>query len=416
MKIALTGDVALNLMAPYFREAGYEVYVPDGFAAWRQELLDQDSNLHRFAPDFIYDVTAHDAALAAEVEGFYDERMRALASMPYSLDGIRAIIDELEWELVKSPRKVLAVDADNTLWKGIISEDGKENVEPYREFQEGLKALRDEGVTLALVSKNDAVFPFLREDMPLSDGDFAALKVTWAPKAGSVVELCRELNLGTDSVVFLDDNPYERAQMSAHLPEVVVAPWRDAPSRQTLRRLREYFFFDMGKTEEDRLRAASYQAAKRAKVEDFESVDDYLASLDLHVAPSLATEGDLDRLEQMAGKTNQFNATTRRRTREEFAAILSDPRRRAWVFRAGDRFAEMGIVCYVIADLESRRITDFVMSCRAMGRTLENFAYAHVTRELGYAPPIDFVSTAKNAPAKAFVESEKPGKTWYRIV
>lgn len=413
MRIALTGDVALNLMAPYFREAGHEVYVPAGFGTWKQELLDPSSPLHAFKPDVVYDVTAHDKVLADEVPGFYDERLRALASMPYSLDGIRAIVDELAWQCVAAPKKILAVDADNTLWKGILSEDGRNALAPYLDFQQGLLQLRDEGVVLALVSKNDPVFPFMRADMPLQDEDFVARKVTWSPKAGSVLELCRELNLGVESVVFLDDNPYERAQMAAHLPSVAVAPWCGAPSRQTVRRLKEYFFADMGRTEEDRLRAASYRAAAASQVTDFATVGDYLTSLDLHVAPSVAAEGDLDRLAQMAGKTNQFNATTLRRTRDEFAALLANPAKRVFVFRAGDRFAEMGIVAYVVADLPSRHLTDFVMSCRAMGRTLEYFAYRYVVDQLGFAPALDFTPTAKNFPFKAF-RDQPQGKTYYR--
>ena len=403
-------------MAPYFREAGYEVYVPAGFGAWRQELIDRSSPLHAFAPDFVYDVTAHDGVLSREVPAFYDERMRALASMPYSLAGIRAIVEELAWQTVAAPKKVLAVDADNTLWDGIISEDGKDAVSPFVEFQQGLVELKNEGVTLALVSKNDPVFPFMRGDMPLADSDFAALKVTWSPKAGSIVEICRELNLGVESVVFLDDNPYERAQMAAHLPAVAIAPWSGTPSRQTARRLKEYFFSDMGRTEEDRLRAASYRAAAAVKVGDFASVEDYLVSLDLHVEPSPADERDLDRLAQMAGKTNQFNATTIRRTRDDFAAILADRTKKILVFRAGDRFAEMGIVAYAVIDLASRRVTDFVMSCRAMGRTLEFFVYDFISRELGFAPAVDYIPSAKNAPFKAFLDRGMRGRNFYRVV
>ena len=417
MKVALTGDVALDLMAPYFREAGFEVYTPDGFGTWRQELLDGNSALHRFNPDIVFDVTSHDAALAAEVPDFYDERMRRLASMPYSLDGIRALADECRWAAMRSPRKVLAVDADNTLWRGILSEDGKDALEPYRGFQEELLKLRGDGVPLVLLSKNDPVFPFMRADMPLKDGDFASMKINWGPKAGNLVEACRELNLGVDSVVFLDDNPFERAQMSAHLPEVAVAPWDGIPFAGLARRLREYFFYGAGRTEEDRLRAADYAraAAAAALKREYASVDDYLSGLDLRVTPSLATDADLDRLAQMAGKTNQFNATTIRRGRDGFAALLNDPAKRVFVFRTRDRFGEQGIVCYVVADLSSRRITDFVMSCRAMGRTLEHFVYAYVSGKLGYAPEVDVVATAKNAPFRAFVASGMKGATFYKI-
>ena len=420
-RVALVGDVALELLAPYFREAGFETYVPPGFGAWRQEMLDKESGLRRFAPDFVFDVTSRDAALSREVPGFFDERMRKLASMPYSLDGIDAIVDEARFAALAAPKKAIAVDADNTLWRGILSEDGRDALVPCVEFQKGLLRLREKGVVLLLLTKNDPASPFMRGDMPLSDGDFAALRINWAPKAGNLVEACRELNIGTESVVFVDDNPHERAQMEAHLPEVTVAPWRgwgdpsrgDAEARQLLRRLEECFFSGMGETEEDRLRAADYASPARRAVREFRDSGEYLSSLGLWAAPSMAAEADIPRLAQMAGKTNQFNATTIRRTAADFAALLADPSKRVFVFRAGDRFGEQGIVCYVVCDMEGGRVTDFVMSCRAMGRTLERFAYRHVADALGFAPPVDFVPTAKNAPFKAFLESGPDGKTYY---
>lgn len=418
MRIALTGDVALELIAPYFRGAGHEVHVPAGFGAWRQELLDKDSALWRFKPDLVFDVTAHDAVLAGEVEGFHDERMRKLAAMPYSLAGIRAIVEEAAFAALAAPKKILAVDADNTLWDGILSEDGREALREYREFQEGLLALRGEGVLLVLLTKNDPSDAFMRRDMALGDADFAARQINWRPKAGNLIEACRSLNLSPESVVFVDDNPHERAQMAAHLPEVAVAPFPAdmAKPAQFLRRLKEYFFADMGKTEEDRLRAASYAARAASAVPGAASLEGYLASLELKVAPSLAAECDLERLAQMAGKTNQFNATTLRRTREDFAALLRDPGKRVFVFRASDRFGPQGLVCYVVADVAARRITDFVMSCRAMGRTLEHFAFAFVCESLGFRPAVDFAPSAKNAPFRQFLESGMTGKTYYARV
>ena len=408
-KVALTGDVALELVAPYFREAGYEVYVPAGFGTWRQELLDPQSGLHRFEPDWVYDVTTNEKTLAEEVPGFYDERMRQLASMPYSLDGIRAIVEEFEFWRRRGEKKVLAVDADNTLWRGILSEDGRDALVPFEEFQAGLKKLRDQGVTLVLLSKND----------PFEIDWFAVCKVNWAPKAGNLVEACRELNLGRDSVVFVDDNPHERLQMAAHLPEVTVAPFPAdlMKPQQFLRRLREYFFSGMGATAEDRLRAQDYAARRnRPSVQAFANVGDYLKALELKVKPALATAADLDRLAQMAGKTNQFNATTIRRTRDEFAALLADATKRVFTFRTWDKFGEQGIVGYVVADLPTRRLTDFVMSCRAMGRTLEHFMYGYVSDALGGAPAVDFVRTAKNKPFEEFRAGlARPQKTYYVV-
>ena len=437
-KVALTGDTALELLASYFRDAGYDV-------------MSQDAALADFKPDFVYDVTAHDATLADEVAGFTDARLAKLAGCKYSRAGIQAIVDEFQWETLKAPKKVLAVDADNTLWRGIVSEDGFDAVRPYREFQAGLRELRDAGVVLVLLSKNDdfgvgqAAGPAprpgaARGTVPVDLGLFAVRKVNWAPKAGNLLEACRELNLSPDSVVFVDDNPHERAQMKAHLPEVTVAPFngfeeevgdsgstrqecrvpegeaaqrgRDtlvaSDQKQFIRRLKEYFFFDVGKTEEDRLRAADY-ARQRTVLAELKTHDDYLDNLGLWVKPGLACEADLDRLAQMAGKTNQFNATTRRRTRAEFEGlVLGDAagetlRGTVFTFRAGDRFGEQGLVCYVIVDRTAKRITDFVMSCRAMGRTLEHFALAYVEKALGYRPEIDFVPTAKNKPFADFL-------------
>lgn len=418
MKIALTGDVALELIAPYFRKAGFEVYVPAGFAAWRQELIDKDSPLNRFGADLVFNVTAYDDILSKEVPGFFDERMRVLASMPYSLDAIDALVAEAEFSLLSAPKKILALDADNTLWKGVLSEDGRDALEPFAEFQKGVLELRRKGVVLVLLTKNDPGENFMREDMPLKDGDFAARRINWAPKAGNLIEACRELNLSADSVVFVDDNPYERAQMKAHLPEVTVVPFpkdMSAPA-QFLRRLEQYFFGDAGKTDEDRLRAADYASRAKVDLSAFSTVGEYLESLCLEVVPSLAEKGDIPRLAQMAGKTNQFNATTIRRDEGDFKKLLADDAKKVFVFRTRDRFAEQGIVCYIVADLTLKRITDFVMSCRAMGRTLEFFAYDYASKALGEDYPIDFSPTAKNGPFRAFLEKGTDTVSHYRQV
>jgi len=402
-KLVLTGPVQLELMAPYFRAAGYDVAPPDASPA-------------AFGPDYIYDVTSHDAVLSDEVPGFRDARLEKLSGCPYSLDGIRAIVEEFEWERLRSPRKVLAVDADNTLWKGILSEDGPAALVPFAEFQAGLKALAAEGVVLVLLSKNDAI-PLVPGPYLLIPDSFANAKVNWAPKAGNLIEACRELNLGTDAVVFVDDNPHERAQMAAHLPEVAVAPFPAdlTQPKQFLRRLKEYFFAGAGATAEDRLRARDYRA--NALREAYLGNGGYLDALELRVTPSVATEADLERLAQMAGKTNQFNATTLRRTREEFARLVADDTKRVWVFRTRDRFGEQGIVCYVVLDLAAARITDFVMSCRAMGRTLEHFVYDFVWRELGREPLVDFAPTAKNRPfADFYATMPHVGDTHYNMV
>ncbi len=462
MKIALLGNVTLDFLAQDFRRAGHEVYVPSGFDTWRQDVLDSASGLHAFAPDatlLVMDggATPSDteilnslapsrvvvpdlATLAAETPGFWDERMRKLASMPFSLAGLKAIEDEFFFAsstggsrpVATVPKKILAVDADNTLWNGIVSEDGPAAVSPYVDFQKGLLALKARGVLLVLLSKNDPIgegrvplaVALARADMPLSLGDFAATRVNWSPKAGNLLEACRELNLAPDAVVFVDDNPHERAQMKAHLPDVSVPPFPSdmANPAQFLRRLEQYFFASVGTTAEDRARTEMYQAeaARREFARTLPTVQDYLQGLRLTVKAARATMEDVPRLAQMAGKTNQFNATTIRRTAEEMAALVADPAHRVWTFRAGDAFGEMGLVCYVIYDCATARVTDFVMSCRAMGRTLEHFAINHVRHELASEnlplAGIDCVPTAKNAPFREFLSSLDLGHdavSWY---
>ena len=465
MKVALLGNVTLDFLAQDFRRAGHNVYVPSGFDTWRQEALDPASGLHAFVPDAVLivmesGVSPDDegiigafadaqervppvrivvpdiAELAAETPGFWDERMRTLASMPFSLAGLKAIEDEFFFALDAAPKKILAVDADNTLWDGIVSEDGADAVVPYVDFQKGLLALKARGVLLVLLSKNDPIGEgraparqplaeaLARADMPLSLDDFSAACVNWSPKAGNLLTACRELNLGTDSVVFVDDNPHERAQMKAHLPEVAVPPFPTDLSHpaQLLRRLERYFFSSAGATEEDRARAEMYraEAARREFARTLPTVQDYLKSLHLVARAARATADDVPRLAQMAGKTNQFNATTIRRSAEEMAALVADPAHRVWTFRAGDAFGEMGLVCYVIYDCATARISDFVMSCRAMGRTLEHFAVNHVRRELAAEglplAGIDCNPTAKNGPFRAFLSTldlAHDAVTWY---
>ena len=323
------------------------------------------------------------------------------------------------------PGKVLAVDADNTLWRGIVSEDGAESVEPFTEFQRGLLDLRAKGVLLALLSKNDppngGTSPLekalARTDMPLSFGDFAFVGVNWEPKPGNILAAAKTLNLGTDSFVFVDDNPHERAQMKAHLPEVMVPAdiqrFLDNSMDGLAEALGSTYFADFGTTAEDILRANRPLSAPPPDMgEAAFSKADYLKTLGLIAEPSFATRADVPRLAQMAGKTNQFNATTIRRTADEFLSLLADQTKRVYVFRLSDRFGAMGIVCYIVADVATRRITDFVMSCRAMGRTLEQFAYNHVCRDLDADKlPIDFSATAKNGPFAAFLEKLSCGDT-----
>lgn len=321
------------------------------------------------------------------------------------------------------PAKVLAVDADNTLWRGVVGDEGPDGVVPYAGFQRGLLAMKAKGVLLVLLSKNDSpaggTSPiervFARADVPLSLDDFSYIGVGWNPKPEGLRLAARALNVGTDSFVFVDDSRNERCQMRESLPEVMVVEdmerWTASGMDALSKHLETTYFADAGVTEEDRLRALR-PAAQANIAEAAFSQGDYLKTLELKVAPSLATEADVPRLAQMASRTNQFNATTIRRTADEFHVLIADPTKRVYVFRLRDRFGEMGIVCYAVADVPSCTVTDFAMSCRAMGRTLEFFAYRHICRDLGCdAPKMDFRATERNAPFAAFLAAVSRGDT-----
>ncbi|MBR0197999.1 MAG: HAD-IIIC family phosphatase [Kiritimatiellae bacterium] len=427
-RVALVGNVALDFLAPYFRDEGFEIYVPSGFGTWPQELLDENSALHKFKPDIIFNVTEYDNILSKEVDGYFDERMKRLASMPYSLNGIKALIEELKYRLALSrgsKKKILAVDADETLWRGVIGEDGETEICECREFQQGLKELKDNGVLLVLLSKNDPKENFIPRAFALKDEDFAARKINWLPKAANLASACKELGLGVDSVLFLDDNPAERLAMSAALPLVAIVPWNGWGDKKEqskgatilLRRLKEYAFGDIGKTEEDKLRASDYsrEASRKLELAAFGTKEEYLKSLEIKVRPRLATRDDLPRLVQMAERTNQFNATTIRRNESSFTALLEDNSKKIFTFRARDKFGDQGLVCYIIVDLQARRITDFVMSCRAMARTIEYFALDFVEKSLGFSPKIDFVPSPKNKPFADFLSSGAKGGIYCEV-
>lgn len=309
------------------------------------------------------------------------------------------------------PAKALAVDADNTLWRGIVSEDGPDGVVPDADFQRGLLALKARGAFLVLLSKNDPppegaiAAVFARPDNPLKLSDFAYAGVNWEPKPGNLLAAARVLNLAPEHFAFLDDNPHERAQMRAHLPGVMVPDFdgrEGTVPAAVLEELGKVQFSGVGETREDFLRTSWRPLAATRP--------DYLASLGLKVRAARATAADVPRLAQMAEKTNQFNATTIRRTAAEFEALLADAGTEVWTFRARDKFGDMGLVCYVVREAATGRVTDFVVSCRALGRTLEHFA----ALKLGFRT-FDFVPTAKNAPARAFLDALRSGdvRTFY---
>lgn len=286
-------------------------------------------------------------------------------------------------------KKCLVLDLDNTLWGGVLGEDGIEGVrlgdgevgEAYSAFQAYLKSLQARGVLLAVASKNnpnDAREMFLkRSDMRLTLEDFAVFSASWEDKATQVRHIATTLGLGLDSLVFVDDNPAEREAIRRMVPEVDVIRLPEHPSGY-VRALVDYPWFEPAVlTVEDGLRTQQYRArAESAELRGASAtLEDYLKSLQMVAVAEPMTEATQVRVAQLIGKTNQFNLTGRRRSLAEVAAVAQDPAHLILCVRLRDRFADHGVVGVMIGAETKDGVLDidtWLLSCRVIGRTLEH--------------------------------------------
>ena len=326
------------------------------------------------------------------------------------------------WEFYRringlSPKKVVAVDLDGTLWDGVAGEDGPDAVRPNAALQAKLKELNRRGVLLVALSKNN--FEDVR-GLVEAFGDFVAWRIDWRSKAENLVDVAAELNLGVDSFVFVDDNPAERIEMKARLPNVAVA---DFPPNL------DAYFPNGTITEEDRHKTEEYRAEAKRR-EWAESVRD-IGGLDMwkelgawaDVHDMLADEAP--RVAQLSQRANQFSVCTNRYGEGEVRGWIGGAGR-TFVACAGDRFGEQGLVVFVrLLPVEGGfEIVDWTMSCRVAGRGLEERVWAEVAARLGACRvSATWRRTAKNAPVADLFErlgfsvvSETEGEKRYEQV
>jgi FkbH-like protein len=348
--------------------------------------------------------------------------------------GSRPISDELANQLALDiaafcaarkgfARKCLALDLDNTLWGGVIGEDGIAGIKLgsgfpgalYVELQREIRALNERGVLLAINSKNnptDAWEVFeQRSEMVLARKDFSACRVNWQDKATNLRELAAELNIGLDAFVMMDDNPVERDWIEESLPEVEVCPSGDPI--EMLRWLVTSRRFDtLGITKEDALRAQSYAAADaRTQLKNQTgNLEDYLASLETKVEVGWNTPSHLARVAQLTQKTNQFNLTTRRYNESEIQEKLNDPNWRIFWCACRDRFADEGVIGAALARITEKgwHLDTFLMSCRVLGRGVEKSFLSAICAQARKADATsivgEYLPTAKNVQTEDFYE------------
>jgi FkbH-like protein len=314
--------------------------------------------------------------------------------------------------------KCLVLDLDNTLWGGVVGDDGVHALqlgkghaagEAYLEFQRYCLALKDRGIALAVCSKNDAVnalAPFREHPaMLLREPDIACFVANWQDKAANLRHIARTLNLGLDALVFVDDNPAERGLIRQELPEVAVPEMPSDPAGFIRCLARAGYFEAVSCTPEDLARAAQYRAnaSREALRETATDMHSYLAGLEMRAHWSPFSEANLTRIVQLINKTNQFNLTTPRVNETEVRAWMADPCMKTWQVRLTDRFGDNGVVALMAARVcgEECALTLLLMSCRVLGRRLEEELLnllAAAAREAGAARIIGtYRPTPKNA-------------------
>lgn len=354
-----------------------------------------------------------------------DEQKTLTARLPIAAQQLIHLVNEWLRALIPlsgMTRKVLVVDLDNILWGGVIGEDGMEGIKLgaeypgaiYHSLQRTLLDLSRRGIMLAICSKNnpaDAMEVLENHpDMLLRPSDFASIRINWNSKPQSLREISAEVNVGIESLAFLDDSPFEREEVRNTLPEVLVLDLPDDPM-QFAAVVRDCPAFErLTLSDEDRHRTKLYtEQRNRVEVEkNFQSREDFFRYLQQEAEVASVDASTLPRIAQLTQKTNQFNLTTRRYSEQQIAEMAATPGCQVLSLRVKDRFGDHGIVGVAITfdRTEQCEIDTFLLSCRVIGRSVEMALLSSLTKSAKAAGRTRlagwFLPTKKNAPASNF--------------
>lgn len=321
-------------------------------------------------------------------------------------------------------KKCLVLDLDNTLWGGVLGEEGMDGIQiggdypgkAFLYFQEALKELSKNGVILTICSKNNEEDVLEAWDknpfLVLKKEHFATYRINWNDKASNIQEIAKELNIGLDSMVFVDDNPRERELIRQVLPMVEVPEFPAQPYKLPVffQQLVKDYFKVYSVADEDRKKTLQYQAnASRAKEQrNFGDFTEFLKSLDIQMTIEQANDFNIQRIAQMTQKTNQFNLTTRRYTDADVRQFINEGWK-IWCLSVADKFGDNGITgCIMVNENKSWEIDSFLLSCRILGKGIE-FAFVKqvlsLLKEAG-VPELKacYIPTAKNAQVAEFYD------------
>jgi FkbH-like protein len=388
---------------------------------------------------FDYDAFCSDVGKRAVI----DEKMYYLADMRISWELMpalcRAYLGYIK-PLLSMSRKCIVLDLDNTLWGGIIGEDGLDSLavgptpegRPFMEFQQYLLSLLQRGVLLAINSRNnpeDALQVFRQHEyMVLKENHFASIQINWNDKIANLKQIAAEINIGLDSLVFIDDDPANRALVRNALPEVLVVDLPADPALYvtTIAGLNEFNTLQL--TEEDLKRTTSYAAQRlRTEFKATTNLEEYLHGLATVLMIEPIESHSIPRISQLTQRTNQFNMTGRRYQEDQIKRLVATGRFHIWSCGVKDRFGDYGVIAAIIVeqtDSATWRIDNFLMSCRVIGRRIEDgiisFAVQEAIRRGIVTLRGECILSDKNAPAKGFYErcgftargKEQDTETW----
>lgn len=369
-----------------------------------------------------------------------DERLWYLARMrlaPPALAALSEVVARHVAARTLPPRKVVVVDLDDTLWGGIVGEVGVGGLVlgdegiglAYRDFQRELLRIREAGAMLAVCSKNnpdEALEAIERHPgMVIGKDDLSAMRINWSDKASSLREIAAELNVGIDSMVFIDDSPVEREWVRSALPEVLVPDLPEDPVNRPTFLAGSEWVTVLELTDADRLRTAGQRTEGRRRTARSEapSLEEFIASLEQVVTFAPVDELTIQRAAQLAARTNQFNLTTRRESAAEITAWTASPDHEVETVSVSDRFGDSGIVGLIVLRFDdgSAHIDGLMLSCRVLGRAVEDAVLARIAgraqargaqRLVGH-----YAETERNAQAQDFYSGrgfEQVGPTEFR--
>lgn len=359
---------------------------------------------NKFGRNFMFDSTVYVST----------EMIVSIDALPYVASRTLDIISSIEGKF----KKCLILDLDNTVWGGIVGDDGWENIQighglgigkAFSEFQQWIKKLKNRGIIVCVCSKNDEVKakePFEKNpEMVLKLDDISVFIANWENKADNIRTIQSILNIGFDSMVFLDDNPFERNMVRENVPGVTVPELPEDPGEyleylysQNLFETASYSSADKDRTKQYQVEAQRVSTAKK-----FTNEADFLKSLEMVSEVSGFTSFNTPRVAQLSQRSNQFNLRTVRYTEDQITAIENDPKQKGFAFTLEDKFGDNGLIAVVILqekETETLFIDTWFMSCRVLKRGMENFTLNTIVKwakENGFKKIIgEYLPTQKN--------------------